>query len=53
MNGSYYKTPVFINDIERQSSSPTFDIGAYNKDLSKTLKINNSARKKKNSLFNN
>ena len=32
MNGSYYQTPVFINDIERQSSSPTFDIGQYNKD---------------------
>ena len=22
MNGSYYQTPVFINDIERDSSSP-------------------------------
>ena len=31
MNGSYYKTPVFINDFERQSSSPSFDIGQYNK----------------------
>jgi hypothetical protein len=22
MNGSYYKTPVFINDIERDTTSP-------------------------------
>ena len=33
MNGSYYKTPVFINDFERDSSSPTFDIAKYNKDF--------------------
>ena len=32
MNGSYYKTPVFINDFERQSSSPTFNVQEYNKD---------------------
>ncbi len=32
MNGSYYKTPVFINDFERDSSSPNFDITKYNKD---------------------
>ncbi len=36
MNGSYYKTPVFINDFERDSSSPmnsaNFDISQYNKD---------------------
>ena len=32
MNGSYYKTPIFINDIERQSSSPNFNVEAYNKD---------------------
>ncbi len=32
MNGSYYKTPIFINDFERQSSSPTFNINDYNKD---------------------
>ena len=22
MNGSYYKTPVFINDIERDTTNP-------------------------------
>ncbi len=32
MNGSYYKTPVFINDFERQSSKPNFDVDSYNKD---------------------
>ncbi len=32
MIGSYYQTPVFINDIERQSSSPTFNVNDYNKD---------------------
>ena len=31
MNGSYYKTPVFINDIERESI-PNFNIDTYNKD---------------------
>ena len=24
MNGSYYKTPVFINEIERQTNSPEY-----------------------------
>lgn len=32
MNGSYYKTPVFINDFERDTNTPeTFSIGEYNK----------------------
>ena len=30
MNGSYYQTPVFINDLERDSSSPYPNSKNYN-----------------------